>query len=156
MDRASKNDMSIRIASVVAFLHRNGDREMWGNRALIFGALVAVTGCAQLEQANIAKSAQSQMVGISKEDVLSCMGPPHRRMAEGQTEVWAYDASSGSTLSADPVLGSQSIDRLYCTINVVMASGRVSRLDYAGRTTGSDFGVASGAQCAVAVHKCVR
>lgn len=125
-------------------------------RTLIFCVLVNASGCAQLEQAQVAKSAQSQMVGISKEAVLACMGPPHRRMAEGQTEVWGYDASSGSTVSRDAVSGSQSVDRLYCTINVVMNSGKVARLDYAGRTTGSDFGVASGQECAVAVRKCVR
>ena len=30
------------------------------------------------------------MVGLSKEQVLACMGPPATKAAEGATKVWGY------------------------------------------------------------------
>jgi hypothetical protein len=36
-------------------------------------------------------------VGLSKEQVLACMGPPANRMAEGATEVWSYNSGDGHT-----------------------------------------------------------
>jgi outer membrane protein assembly factor BamE (lipoprotein component of BamABCDE complex) len=37
------------------------------------------------------------MVGMSKEQVLQCMGPPAQTSAEGQTEVWSYASGNGRT-----------------------------------------------------------
>lgn len=44
------------------------------------------TGCA-FQRAEIAQDARTQMAGMSKEQVLSCMGAPGNKAAEGATEV---------------------------------------------------------------------
>src|SRR5712671_6426386 len=55
---------------------------------------VALTGCA-IQRAQVAQDARAQMVGLSKEQVLGCMGPPGNKAAEGQTEVWSYASGNG-------------------------------------------------------------
>ena len=43
--------------------------------------------------------------------------------------------------------------RFFCTVNVVMANGVVTRVNYVGPTGGSQT---SGEQCAFAVQNCVQ
>jgi uncharacterized protein (DUF2147 family) len=59
----------------------------------------AVAGCA-IERAQVAHDAQSKMIGLSKEQVLSCMGVPAARAAEGATEVWSYNSGNDHTTIA--------------------------------------------------------
>ena len=137
--------------------------------------LITAGGCA-LQRAQVAEVARNKMVGLSKEQVLACMGPPAQRMAEGQTEVWSYASGngattavgSGSAYTTGSVVGTPSgaagyartnssaivtSSRRYCTVNVVMADGRVSRVNYAGPTGGI---VSQGEQCAFAVQNCAQ
>ena len=39
-----------------------------------------VAGCA-VQRAQVAQDAQGKMIGLNKEQVLACMGPPANRMA---------------------------------------------------------------------------
>lgn len=122
--------------------------------------VLGLGGCA-LERAQIAQDARAQMVGMSKEQVLACMGPPANKLAEGATEVWAYNSGNGMTIgssSANIITSSfitaDSVEtRRFCTVNIVMQDGRVSRLNYTGPTGGL---LTAGEQCAFAVQNCVR
>ena len=58
----------------------------------------ALAGCA-IQRAQVAQDARAQMVGMSKEQVLACMGPPGNKAAEGATEVWSYASGDGKTLT---------------------------------------------------------
>ena len=144
-------------------------------RKLLAVALAAVlTGCAA-QRAQVAQDAQQQMRGLTKEQVLSCMGPPANRAAEGKTEVWSY-SSGGETLItghssmfgtanaystpggafAQGVANSNSFgmaQQRYCVVNVVISGGTVSTVNYSGPTGGIFTG---GEQCAYAVRNCVR
>jgi len=114
----------------------------------------ALGGCA-LQRAQIAQDARVQMVGLSKEQVLACMGVPASRTAEGQTEVWAYDSGNGMTVtdaSFNRYGGTAVSSSRFCRINVVMTRGAVSAVNYAGPTGGLLTG---GEQCAYAVDSCV-
>ena len=116
------------------------------------------------------------MIGLSKEQVLACMGPPVRRMAEGASEVWSYNsgnghtsvyssANSNATASVTGAGGYASgqataygsgvatATQRFCTVNVVMTEGRVARVNYVGPTGGL---LSAGEQCAFAVENCVR
>lgn len=105
------------------------------------------------------------MVGMSREQVLACMGPPANKAAEGQTEVWSYasgngySASNGTTqlghgLGGGLMADSSSIStQRFCRINVVMNAGNVSAVNYAGPTGGLLTG---GEQCAYAVEACAK
>ena len=144
---------------------------------------VLVSGCA-LQRAEIAQQAQHQMVGLSREQVLQCMGPPGNKMADGATEVWSYefgnnhtsvfgtgnssttgsidstttfgsrDATTTGSVSANTTsYGSAVATTRHCTVNVVMANGYVSRVNYSGPTGGL---ITEGEQCAFAVQNCTK
>jgi outer membrane protein assembly factor BamE (lipoprotein component of BamABCDE complex) len=58
-----------------------------------------LTGCA-IERAQVAQDAQTKMVGLTKEQVLSCMGVPAAKAAEGAMEVWSYNSGNDHTQTA--------------------------------------------------------
>src|SRR6266404_1487267 len=120
------------------------------------------SGCS-VQRAVVARGAQEKMVGLSKEQVLTCMGPPATKAAEGATEVWSYNSGndhvtaigtgyaqtngsingqrSGSSYSATgssttTSLSTATASRRFCNVNVVMNEGAVSRVNYSGPTGG--------------------
>jgi hypothetical protein len=71
--------------------------------ALIIALAVAaggLTDCA-IERAQVAHKAKSRMVGLAKEQVLSCMGVPASKAAEGMTEVRSYNSGNDPTQNGD-------------------------------------------------------
>ena len=115
-------------------------------------------GCA-FQRAQMATEAREKMIGMTKEQVLACMGPPINKAAEGATEVWSYasgngqtDVSTFGTASGGFQSGDAIATRLYCTINVTMNAGRVSRINYVGPTGGL---LTAGEQCAFALQNCI-
>lgn len=148
-------------------------------RLIVVGCALVVSGCA-VQRAVVAQGAQEKMVGMSREQLLTCMGPPATKAAEGATEVWSYGSGNdrtttigtgyaqtngsisgerrGNQFSATGEATTTSLatvnsSRRYCTVNVVMTDGRVSRLSYAGPTGGILTG---GEQCAFAIQNCVQ
>jgi hypothetical protein len=126
------------------------------------------------------KMPKGKLVGLSKEQVLACMGPPGTRMAEGATEVWSYNSGDGRTttvatatavtdvngsasrfgnttdLSATATssgFGTAVTRQRGGTVNVTMTGGRVARVNYLGPTGGL---LTPGEQCAYAVQACVQ
>ena len=116
------------------------------------------------------------MIGMSKEQVLQCMGPPIQQSAAGQTEVWSYASGNGrtqvsafgnSTTSGSVIAtgnyasghastfgsGLAIATRRSCTVNIVMVSCRVSAVNYSGPTGGL---LSQGEQCAFAIQNCVK
>ncbi|SEE27176.1 hypothetical protein SAMN05444161_5291 [Rhizobiales bacterium GAS191] len=123
---------------------------MW--RAALLG--LALTGCV-MQRALEASEAQSKMVGLSKEQVLTCMGAPASQASAGETEVWAYGSGNGYTSGVATYVGGLAFGHArtrYCMINIVMVRGRVSRVNYSGSTGPL---LAPGEQCAFAIHNCV-
>ncbi|RTL77538.1 MAG: hypothetical protein EKK36_01970 [Bradyrhizobiaceae bacterium] len=138
-----------------------------------------LAGCA-VERAIVAQTAQDKIVGMSRENVLACMGPPASRAAEGTTEVWSYNSGNGHTIAIgqgysetdSSVTGLRTGNQITasgnattssfstatsvrrsCTVNVVMTEGRVSRVNYIGPTGGI---LTRGEQCAFAVQSCTQ
>src|SRR5438034_872554 len=108
---------------------------------LVAALCAGVAGCA-VQRAQVAQDAQSKMVGLSKEQVLACMGPPANKAAEGATEVWSYASGDGTTISSGTAqyyhyglasASSRSSSR-FCTVNVTMVDERVAQLNYLGPT----------------------
>jgi hypothetical protein len=125
-------------------------------RILGIVALCAALGGCAIQRAQIAQDARAQMVGMSKEQVLGCMGPAANKAAEGQTEVWSYNSGDGTTVTSGLVSYgnfSGSSSRRFCQINVVMSGGAVSAVNYQGPTGGL---ITAGEQCAYAVDACVK
>jgi outer membrane protein assembly factor BamE (lipoprotein component of BamABCDE complex) len=116
---------------------------------------ILLSACA-IQRAQEAQDARVQMVGLSKEQVLACMGPPINKAAEGHTEVWTYNSGNGTTISGGSVAGgsfSATSSSRFCTVNVVMTKGQVATLNYTGPTGGL---LTAGEQCAFAVDACVK
>lgn len=116
---------------------------------------IFLSACA-IQRAQEAQDARVQMVGLSKEQVLACMGPPINKAAEGQTEVWTYNSGNGTTISGGSVSGgsfSATSSSRFCNVNVVMTKGQVAALNYTGPTGGL---LTVGEQCAFAVDACVK
>ena len=155
-----------------------GGNEM-GRVIVILGVCCALGGCA-IQRAVVAHSAQEKMVGLSREQILACMGPPGQKMAEGATEVWSYNSGndhvtaigtgyaqtngsingqrtgssySGTGSSTTTSLSTATASRRFCNVNVVINEGVVSRVNYSGPTGGVLTG---GEQCAFAVENCTK
>jgi outer membrane protein assembly factor BamE (lipoprotein component of BamABCDE complex) len=123
--------------------------------------IVGTLSSCEFQRAQVASDAKLQMVGLSQEDVLSCMGAPVRKEKVGQTEVWAYGSGNNrrDTVGGGDVdsqggffAGFTSIGRS-CTVNIVMQSERVSSVNYTGATGGL---LTKGEQCGFAVENCVK
>jgi hypothetical protein len=121
---------------------------------------ISLAGCA-VQRAQVAQDAQRKIVGLSREQVLACMGPPASKAAEGATEVWSYSSGDGTTISSGTgqyhgyglASASTRTSSRFCTVNVVMTGGVVSQLNYLGPTGGL---LTRGEQCAFAVERCGR
>jgi hypothetical protein len=114
-------------------------------RARLFWPIVigfALTACA-IQRAQI--GARINMIGLAKEQVLACMGPPTTQYAQGTTEVWSYNSKNNATPAGDG-------NGRYCTVNVKMWAGRVGAVDYLGPAGGL---ITFNEACAFAVQKCV-
>jgi outer membrane protein assembly factor BamE (lipoprotein component of BamABCDE complex) len=127
-------------------------------RIQYFGALaggILLASCS-FQRAQVAADAQTAMVGMSKEQVLACMGPPVNKAAEGATEVWSYASGNGRTdvdVAGGRGWASGTETKRFCTVNVTMASGRVSRINYVGPSGGL---LTPGEQCAFALSNCLQ
>lgn len=77
-------------------------------------ALLALTSsCAsgtnnKFERASIAKTAQTQMIGMTRHDVLACAGVPMRETRDGGTDFMTY-AAGGDSVSAGAVASNGSL-----------------------------------------------
>src|SRR5215469_10166512 len=115
-------------------------------RARLFWLIVigfALTACA-FQRAQIANDARINMIGLSKEQVLACMGPPLNQGATGATEIWSYNSENNVMPAGDG-------NGRYCAINIKMWNGRVGAVDYSGPAGGL---VSFNEACAVAIEKC--
>jgi hypothetical protein len=119
-------------------------------------ALVALAGCGPIMSSQVADQING-MVGLSKEHVLSCMGPPTSTSSAGATEVWSYN-SFGSINSSTVLGGNQSFvaaststTQDFCAINLTIQSDQVVAANY--RSQGKLL--APSLPCYSALHACV-
>jgi outer membrane protein assembly factor BamE (lipoprotein component of BamABCDE complex) len=125
-------------------------------RILGIVALCAALGGCAFQRAEIAQDARAQMVGMTKEQVLACMGAPATKAAEGATEVWGFASGNGTTVASanyDRYGGTAVSSSRFCNVNIVFAGGQVSTINYTGPTGGL---LTASEQCAYAVNNCVR
>jgi len=147
---------------------------------ILASALLAMAGCT-IQRAIVANEARHDMVGMSKEQVLGCMGLPAGKDIEGSIEVWGYPSGgSSSTFSSAQAygtgtgtatgmatgnlytgtyngsssatgFGSSFTTHRYCVVNVVFRGNLVSAVNYQGNTGGL---ITQGEECAYAVQNC--
>ncbi len=144
---------------------RHAVSPIWIGWGLIFLIMMApFVGSCSFQRAEVAKEAKDKIVGMSKEQVLVCMGAPSQRVTVGETEVWTYpsggDTRSFGTASGSidasgnaNAVGSSYSEHRYCIVNIVMTGEKVGAVNYTGRTGGW---ATHGEQCAFAVQNCVQ
>src|SRR6476620_4139135 len=132
--------------------------------ASLLSAAILLTACASMRR-ETAENAQNKMVGLSKEQLLACMGPPADRTVENTGEVWSYisrgyvaggrSSQQFCTTSLVTVFGSLCSDWLSpptgprttaCRVHIVMNNSQVTQVSYVGPPE----------QCGFAVENCVR
>ncbi len=144
------------------------------NRTRIVVGIVALAyvlaGCA-LQRASVAKRAQSELLGMSKANLLACAGATARAAVVEGLEVLTY-ASGGDTVGVATThtthqpygtgygTGSKysygtttvSKKRRYCEVTFVLKDDVVTKVNYSGRTGGL---LSKGEQCAFVVENCL-
>ena len=97
------------------------------------------------------------MIGLSKRDILACMGAPAQRHALGEgTEIFTYAVGHTTTDSPPWTAGlnfSLSAKPAPCDVQVVMTNAHVSQVSY---LMPDGQALPSGRQCAFAVQACAR
>jgi hypothetical protein len=132
-------------------------------RTIIVAAAVLfiLPGCAnnKFERSEVARTAQTQMIGMSRHDLLMCAGVPIREVKDGTTDFMAYSGGGDSTAVATGVTNGSTSTILasskhrYCEVTFVLDDDKIVKVEYAGRTGGY---ATSGEQCAFVVANCVK
>jgi len=127
------------------------------NTAIRLAPLLALALAACAERPEVDQIAQQDMIGLSKQDILVCMGAPAQRHALGEgTEIFTYAVGHTTTDSPPWSAGLDfglSAKPAPCDVRVVMTNARVSQVSYLmpdGRA------LPSGRQCTFAVEACAR
>jgi hypothetical protein len=128
------------------------------SRASILIMVVLLSGCA-VREAQEAKRARSELVGLRKTDLQMCAGHPTNidKIADG--EIWMYEHAAvspgGVTLTpAIPVAGASfgQGGGGYCRVQLRLVRDQVAEVVYAGAT---DLLGADDAACAPIVASCL-
>jgi hypothetical protein len=126
--------------------------------ALGLVATLALGGC-QGQPLEVNQVAQQSMIGLSKRDILACLGQPAARAAAGQgTEIWTYVGGQMRGYGPQWAIGLNT--NLFpfsrpgnCDVVLVMTNARVSQVGYAA-IDGS--ALALGQECLFPVEACVK
>lgn len=117
-----------------------------------------MAGCAA-QRAGVASRAQTEMIGMSKKDLLACAGVPARRDQVDGTEYFTYIGGGDSVgtgvataTSPNTAVAVTKQNRRYCEATFVIQDGVVSKVNYAGRTGGL---LTKGEQCSFIVENCI-
>lgn len=103
--------------------------------------------------------AQQRMIGLSKQDLLACLGRPARRAAAGQaTEIWTYAGGQMRGRGPQWAIGLNTNLPPFaspgpCEVKAVMTNGRVSQVFY---VDADGEALPIGQECLFAVERCVQ
>ena len=120
--------------------------------------VMTVAGC-KLQRLELARNAQTELIGVTKNYILGCAGVPHRKAKEGSTEFLTYvsggDSVGSGTYSSSgsgSVFGTLFSQRRYCEVTFVIYNDLVTRVNYTGRTGGL---LTQGEQCGFVLQNCL-
>jgi hypothetical protein len=120
--------------------------------------MVSISGCA-INRAEIAAKAKSSMIGMTKQQVLQCMGAASNTQSQENTEIWKYysggdyQGSFNVNTTDQYAYGSTNFHKRSCEINIIFTNDSVTNILYSGRTGGL---LTQGEECAFALNNCVR
>jgi hypothetical protein len=104
-------------------------------------------GCANKKSSG-ADKARTDLIGMSKAEILSCAGTPAKSVKSNNIEVLTYSYAGGQPLS-----GTGMAQQGQCSASLVFQRGRLTRLNYTGRTGGL---ATQGEQCGFIIANCLK
>jgi hypothetical protein len=107
---------------------------------------LVLASCGSIAEDSAAGRAQTEMIGMSKAQVLACMGPAERTAAEGTLEVWQYNVGEVTGFRGN-------VAQSACQVDVQWGAGKVASVSY--RTQNARL-LAPNALCGQAVARCLR
>jgi hypothetical protein len=119
-------------------------------------AAMTLAGCQPLE---VDQVAQQSMIGLSKRDVLACLGAPAHRAPAGQaTEIWTYVGGQMRGYGPQWAIGLNTNLLPFtaggsCDVILVMTNGHVSEVGYAAV---GGLRLPLGQECVFPVQACVK
>ena len=124
--------------------------------ALSLIVVLALSGCQPLE---VDQVAQQSMIGLSKRDILACLGQPAQRVPSGQaTEIWTYAGGQMRGYGPQWAIGLNTNLVPFtpggsCDVVLVMTNAHVSEVGY---TAVDGSGLPLGRECVFSVERCVK
>src|SRR5258705_323031 len=104
---------------------------------LVVATLLALTGCASQHRAKVATRAQSELLGMSKRDLLSCAGVPQRQQRVDDLEFLTFsgggDSVGGAVVtqtSPSTAVATGRSARRYCEATFILKDGIVQKVNY--------------------------
>jgi hypothetical protein len=119
-------------------------------------AALCLSACASHHRASVASRAQTELVGMSKKNLLLCAGVPVRQDRVEDLEFLTYAGGGDSTTAAVALSRSTAVSKTahrYCEATFVVKDGVVQKVNYQGRTGGR---FSKGEQCAFIVENCLQ
>lgn len=116
--------------------------------AFLFILSVLLAGCAS-QRSVVAENAKTDLVGMSKKDLLTCAGVPNRQEAIDDLEYLTYtgdESRAGGAVMTSQYTAVHSSRKKSCEATFVLKDGIVQKVSYKGRDK----------LCAVIVENCVR
>ena len=101
---------------------------------VLFVALISCLSMAACSLQSPTSEARSNLLGMTQEQILSCLGAPTQKTTEGVAEVWSYAAGRS------------------CLVKISLAYGRASHVNYVG-SNGKPL--SPGEECPFVGEKCV-
>lgn len=121
--------------------------------------VVSFSGCT-FQRAGLASRAQTELVGMSKKELLSCAGVPVRQERVDDLEFLTYSgggdsvgAAVATSTSPSTAIATGKRTHRYCEVTFVLKDGVVQKVNYQGRTGGL---LTKGEQCAFIVENCLK
>ena len=111
--------------------------------ALLVSVLLGLTSCSyayRVERAKLAEQAKTELLGLSKKELLTCAGVPERTVIENGVEFMSYTSTSGRS------------SRGSCLVTFGLRDGTVQTINYSGRTGRYSQ---NGERCAYVVQSCM-
>lgn len=148
-----------RAANVIGCARNFGEVGLKLNKSFRrFCALITVLAgsCGPIQSSQVQEQLDG-MIGLSKEHVLCCMGPPTSTANVGMTEVWSYSSLGPITTSAivggnqSLAVGSASTSQEFCVVNLTMQNDQV----VAANTRSQGKLLSPNLPCYAVLHACV-
>ena len=121
--------------------------------------VVSFSGCIY-QRAGLASRAKTELVGMSKIELLSCAGVPVRQERMDNLEFLTYSvdedgvgAAVATSTSPSTAIATGKRTYFYCDVTFVLKDGVVQKVNYKGHTGGL---LTKGEQCAFVVENCLK